>query len=65
VLQGRRAPSSASEGSALRKTEEVTVKKALVTLFLTALLGSAVAAGSAPAATPKPIKCTLYYCWHN
>ena len=41
------------------------MKKALVTLFLTALLGSAVAAGSASATTPPPIKCTLYYCWHN
>jgi hypothetical protein len=41
------------------------VKKVLVTLFLTSLLGSAVAVGGASAATPKPIKCTLYYCWHN
>ena len=41
------------------------MKKLLVTLFLTALLGSAVAVGGASAQTPKPIKCTLDYCWHN
>jgi len=41
------------------------MKKVLVTLFLTALLGSAVAVGGASAYTPKPLKCTLSGCPHN
>jgi len=65
-LQRGGAPSSPSEGSALRETEEVKVKKVLVTLFLTALLGSAVAVGGASAQTSPTLPCTLKYgCWHN
>src|SRR5262249_41319982 len=41
------------------KTEEVPVKKVLVTLFLTALLGSAVAANSASASVSPP-RCGTY-----
>jgi hypothetical protein len=40
------------------------VKKVLITLLATGLIGSAVAAGGA-SASPKPVKCTLYGCWHN
>jgi hypothetical protein len=41
------------------------MRKVLVTLFLTALLGSAVAVGGASASTPKPVRCTLAGCPHN
>jgi len=42
------------------------VKKVLVTLFATALIGSALAAGSASAAQTGPtLKCTLQGCPHN